>query len=152
MMETKTELLEIYKLHVEMADRASNRRLQINRFYIVLLSGLLTLSSLLVQKDIFTKYSEIVLIPLSVLGIMLCVVWCTNIRSYEQLNSGKFKVIQDLEKQLSYAFYTKEWDLLEEGKQSKTYFPLTKIEEFLPLLMTLPYILLLAFYTLQLKN
>jgi len=144
-METKQELLEIYKLHVEMADRVSNRRLQTNRFYIALSSGLLALLSVIISKDIFIGYGKAILISAAVLGILLCVAWVINIHSYKQLNSGKFDAILDLEQKLSYAFYTKEWELLKKGQEAKTYFQLTDVEKFIPLLMMLPYILLLIF-------
>lgn len=142
-METPQELLEIYKLHVEMADRVSNRRLQTNCFYFVLVSGLLTLSSFIISKNIFVGYGKAMLIAVAVLGILLCVVWVINIHSYKQLNSGKFQVIHDLEQKLSYAFYTKEWAGLKKGEEAKAYFQLTKAETFVPLLMMLPYLFLL---------
>ena len=40
MDEDKTELLEIYKLHAELADRVSQRREGANRLYVSLLTGL----------------------------------------------------------------------------------------------------------------
>ena len=76
---------------------------------------------------------------------MLCIIWFLNLHSYKQLNSGKFRVILDLERKLSYAFYEKEWNFLEEGKKVKTYFKLTAVEKFVPFFMMVPYILLLVF-------
>ena len=144
-METNQELLEIYKIHVEMADRISQRRLQTSRFYIALLSGLFALISLVLNKEIFIRDSRVVLILASLLGIVLCIVWWINLHSYKQLNDVKFQVIHELEKQLTYSFYKKEWDLLEEGKQMRSYFQLTKVEKFVPFLMMILYILLLVF-------
>lgn len=145
-METKQELLEIYKLHVEMADRVSQRRLQTNRFYIALLSGLLALLSVMVNdKGLLEEFTNSLFIIVSILGIVLSIVWMINIHSYKQLNTGKFKAIHDLEDRLSYQFYTKEWELLKKGKSAKSYFQLTNIEKFVPLIMLIPYLLLLLY-------
>ncbi len=101
-METQQELLEIYKLHVEMADRVSQRRLQTNRFYIALLSGLFAFVTLLFNKDLLVWHGKIILLVFSILGMILCLIWLINIHSYKQLNSGKFKAIHGLEQQLRY--------------------------------------------------
>ena len=47
--------LEIYKLHAEMADRVTQRRLQTNRFYISLLTGLIALLSLRNFSELFWR-------------------------------------------------------------------------------------------------
>ena len=39
-MDEKQELLEIYKLHAQLADNVSNRRATANHFYLLVLSGL----------------------------------------------------------------------------------------------------------------
>ncbi len=143
-MESNKELLEIYKLHVEMADRISQRRLQTNRFYIALLSGVFVVLSFFINKTIVLEYGYMVFISASILGIILCFIWLINIHSYKQLNSGKFEVIHDLEKRLQYSFYAKEWDALKHGKSTKSYLQLTKVEKLVPCFMMIPYVLLLC--------
>jgi hypothetical protein len=102
-------LLEQYKLYVEMADRISNRRGQTNRFYISLLSGLLALLSIVVGSHIFSDFQSVVFIVVAILGLALCILWNINIRSHRQLNSGKFKVIHEMEQHLPFPCYDKEW-------------------------------------------
>src|SRR5205085_3228106 len=133
-------LIEQYKLYVEMADRISARRSETNKFYISLLTALLAALLLVVEKNIFTNFQGFVFAAVAILGIALCVVWVLNIRSYGQLNSGKFKVIHDMEKHLPYACFDREWDFLGRGTDKKTYFPLTLIERYVPYLVALPYL------------
>jgi len=139
-------LLEQYKLYVEMADRISERRMQTNKFYISLLSGLLALLSILVSMDKFFNQTVIFII-VSLLGIALCILWHINIRSYRQLNSGKFKVIHEMEQYLPFPCYDKEWELLGEGKEKSKYLQLTRVEKYIPLILSIPYIFLFL-YTL----
>ena len=137
-------LLEQYKLYVEMADRISERRMQTNKFYISLLSGLLALLSILVSVGKFINQALIFVI-VSLLGIALCILWHINIRSYRQLNSGKFKVIHEIEQYLPFPCYDKEWELLGEGKETSKYLQLTRVEKYIPLILAIPYIFLFLY-------
>jgi len=137
-------LLEQYKLYVEMADNVSARRSQTNTFYITVLSGLLAVLSLAIE-NIPSEMQNTAFLAVAVLGLVLCIIWYINIRSYRQLNSGKFKVIHEMEGQLPYPCYDREWDILGRGKDSKGYFQLTRVEQFVPGLLAIPYVLLLVF-------
>lgn len=141
----REHLLEQYKLYVEMADRISNRRAQTNRFYISLLSGLIALFSIVIGRNIFSDFQMIVFIVGSVLGLALCALWNINIRSYRQLNSGKFKVIHEMEQHLPFPCYDREWKILGEGKENKKYLQLTRVEQYVPFILAIPYILLLVY-------
>jgi hypothetical protein len=147
MTEEKEEIMEIYKLHVEMADRVSQRRGQTNKFYISLLSALLAIISFYITSTVLVNYRNIFILIFGILGILLCILWALNINSYKQLNTGKFKVLNEIEGKLVYQFYKREWELLGEGKDKVKYFELTKIEKFAPLLLSIPF-LMLIFYIL----
>lgn len=144
-----SHLLEQYKICVEMADRVSVRRGQANTFYISLLSALLTLPSLLTDKNLFSGSSSILLFFTSILGLALCFTWYINIQSYKQLNSLKFKVINEMEQHLPFPCYSREWEILKakERDGKKQYTRLTAIEKFVPLIFAVPYLGLLL-YTL----
>jgi len=132
-------LLEQYKLYVEMADKISERRMQTNKFYISLLSGLLALLSILVSVG---KLNQTLIFALvSILGIALCVLWYINIRSYRCLNSGKFKVIHEIEQELPFRCYDREWEILGRGKKVKKYLQLTRVEQYVPFILAIPYLL-----------
>jgi hypothetical protein len=111
-------LLEQYKLYVDLSDRTSARRNQMNSFYTSLLSGLLALITLITNKDIIafknTKFQAAAFLAVAALGMLLCIVWYLSIRSYKDLNSGKFKVIHELEQQLPFAWsYSQMWCMAE---------------------------------------
>ena len=66
-------------------------------------------------------------------GLLLAVSWIVVIASYRQLNSGKFKALHELEKQLPYSFYATEWKHLGGGTNWSKYVRLTVVEIFVPL-------------------
>jgi len=138
-------LIEQYKLYVEMADRVSARRAQTNRFYISLLSVLLALLSIVVTREVFNGILSVIFVAVGILGIALCFLWYVNIRAYRQLNSGKFKVIHEMEQRLPFPAYEREWEILGKGKESKKYLKLTRIEQYVPFALAIPYLLLLAY-------
>lgn len=145
-MEDQFPALEQYKLYVEMADRVSARRAETNKFYISLISALLAFLIFVVSREIIKEYIDIIIIAFSLLGLILNASWFVNIRSYRQLNSGKFKVIHEMENQLPFPCYTKEWEILGHGKDSKQYRKLTKVELFIPFILAIPYVVLLIYY------
>jgi hypothetical protein len=126
-----THYIEQYKLYVEMADRISERRQSANSFFlsvntaIVALIGYVQLGQTLSSKQSFYFL-------VSIAGMLLCYTWYRLIRSYKDLNSGKFKVIHALEQRLPVAPYDAEWESLERGKNSKLYLPFTRVEMIVP--------------------
>ena len=127
------ELLEVYKLQSELADRVSQRREGANRLYAGLLTGLTTaIGALLRFGD--DGQGESGLIVGCVLGIALSISWWIVIRSYRQLNTGKFAALHELEDQLAYPFFKREWDLLSKGKDYRRYWRLSVVEVGLPLI------------------
>lgn len=127
----RNELLEIYKLHAELADRVSQRREAANQRYTSMLVGLGAFLAVLVrfgEGELPIFATRLV----GVLGLGLSVSWYVIIRSYRQLNTGKFKALYELEERLSYPFYKREWDLLGEGRDFRRYWRLTVVETSLP--------------------
>jgi len=144
--------IEQYTIYVRMADQVSARRNEANKFYISLLTALLALLSILLEGGFTSIPANITLLAVSVLGVLLCIVWMTNIRSYSQLNSGKFKVIHEMEDFLPFQCYKREWELLGKGSHSNRYLQLTRVEQVVPLIMALPYLGLLVYSILALIN
>lgn len=126
-------LLEQYKIFVEMADRVSQRRDQSNRFYVTFVTAIAGL--LMVLARFGTSVNGIwpvVFLISGLLGMALSFIWFLNIKSYRTLNSAKFDIINDLEQQLPYAGYSKEWELLRPATGSPKYLQLTRIEQLVP--------------------
>lgn len=142
-------LLEQYKIYIEMMDRTTSRRNQMNSFYISLLSGILALITISTNKDVAlfqnTKFQSITLLAVAILGIILCLTWYNNIQSYKQLNSAKFKIISEIEKQLPFSLYDREWDLLKNDTKYQGYLTQTNVEKTVPLILIIPYIGLLLY-------
>ena len=126
------ELLEIYRLHAELADRVSQRREGANRLYVGLLVALVVFLAALLRLTPGSLRGDTIVIAACVTGAALSASWWLVIRSYRQLNTGKLKALQELEQRLAYAFFAREWELLGEGKDRVRYWPLTKAEAVLP--------------------
>lgn len=133
------QLLEIYKLHAELADRVSHRREGANRLYVSLLVGLAVFSAALLRFGIGDAPVQPVLLAIGFIGVSLSISWFIVINSYRQLNDAKFDVLGKLEKKLDFQFFTLEWDPEETGGKSNRYFKLTVVEQ------SLPFIFLLSF-------
>jgi len=146
----QSHLLEQYKLYVEMADRISARRVQMNSFYISLISGLLALFSIFGNKKIFSNFQDgrlqnIVVLLIGLVGITLCFVWYSNIRSYRQINSVKFKVIHEIEKHMPFPAYEREWEILKKDKEYKRYIEQTVVEKYIPFILAIPYLIIIIY-------
>ena len=126
-MDEKQELIEIYKLHAILADSVSRQRGTTNRFYLLLMSGLFVLFPALLRFQNGVPLGGLT-IGFGLLGMLLAVAWYIHIRSYRQLNSGKFKPLHELEEKLAYPFFKREWELLEEGENPNKYWRLTVVE------------------------
>lgn len=92
---------DIYSLAVEMADRISARRLVANSFFATINTGLI---ALLGTND-FPWY-------VAAAGIVLSMVWWALLKSYRDLNSAKFQVINPMEERLPARIFSDEWQLL----------------------------------------
>lgn len=135
-------LLDQYKIYVELADRVTERRHKTNQFYSSLFSISITLISVGVTKGVI---SISLLFVISVFGILLCICWYHNIKSYKQLNDGKFKVIHEMEEHLPFDCFKKEWDHLDQGSNANKYLKLTKIEQYVPFIFFILF-LVIMFY------
>lgn len=140
----KTDLLEIYRLHAELADKVSQRREGANRLYVSLISGLILFATGLLQFNATHDSMKVALVSVSILGLLLSGSWYIVIRSYRQLNTGKFKALHELEGKLAYPFFQREWDLLGEGRDHR-YWKLTVVETFLPLIFGVLFCVLLVY-------
>lgn len=135
----RTELLEIYKLHAELADRVSQRREGANRLYVSVLAGMVTFLAVSIRFGVGDLPADVMLRSAGVFGALLSFSWFVVLRSYRQLNSGKFQALRDLETKLAYPFFTTEWDLLR-----NRYWKLTVVETGLPCIFCALFVALTA--------
>ena len=142
-LESQEILLEQYKLYVEMADRVSQRRQSANNYCLSVNTFLLSFLAYLTSIKVYSA----VMVVISIAGVLHSMIWFSLIKSYKNLNSGKFKVIIEMEKLLaSYHPYDREWDLLGRGENKKLYSLLTYIESNIPLLFSSLYIFFIIFH------
>lgn len=127
----KEHLFEQYKLYVESVEKTSDRRQHANNYFITINTALISLIGLSFQIKFFENLVGIKSV-LALLGIIICIVFWFLIRSYKQLNTGKFAVIHEIEKHLPLALYKYEWEILGEGKDDKKYYPFSHVELLIP--------------------
>ncbi len=143
----KEHILDIYKIYVEMADRVSSRRQSANSFFLSINTAVVAFMSYAqFGKMLSGEVSKYIWI-LGIIAMALSYVWYRLIRSYKDLNSGKFKVIHEIEKLLPISPYDTEWTVLGRGKNRKLYLQFTKIEMLIPwifFLLNTVFVLLLA--------
>ena len=121
-------VLEQWKTCVEMANSNTEKRNNANSLFITLNAALFAVITFAWDyKSIF----------LSVIGIVVCVLWLNSIRSYKQLSSVKYHIVNEIEKKLPLAPFTHEWEKL---RLEYNYVGLTKIEKVLPWLFLVLYI------------
>jgi hypothetical protein len=131
-------LLDQYKLYVEMADRISARRGLANTFFLTLNTLVFTLFGVFWEKRPGLS-PWLLALPLAA-AVGQCVGWFFIVRSYRQLNSAKYKVIGALEQRLPASpYWNAEWKALREGKDWRVYWPLTHIEQWIPVLFAVVY-------------
>ncbi len=128
----KSHILEMYKLYVEMADRISSRRQTANSFFLTINSAIIGFVGYIKISEI-NEYNWII----EVAGIFLCYVWYRLVSSCKDLNSGKFKVIHEIEKELPLSPYDAEWEAIGRGKNPNLYLPFTNLELKTPLIFGL---------------
>jgi len=137
----KDHYLEQYKLYVESIEKISDRRQQANNYFITINTAFISLIGLTNQFDLFSNALWIESI-LSLVGIMICIVFWYLIRSYKQINTGKFEVIHLIEQSLPLAIYEYEWEVLGKGEDEDKYYPFSHIELVIPWLFGSIYLIL----------
>jgi len=71
-----------------------------------------------------------------------CAAWFYIVRSYRQLNGAKYRVVGAFEERLPASPYWKaEWAELGEGRDRSKYWPLTHVEQVVPIIFGATYVL-----------
>jgi hypothetical protein len=112
----RSAILEQYKLCVETADRVSIRGGLTNTFFLTLNTLVFTVFAVL-WKDRPSGLPPPVLVLLLIATLVQCGAWWFLVRSYRQLNSGKYKVVGLLEERLPASpYWSAEWTALGKGE------------------------------------
>jgi hypothetical protein len=133
-------VMEQWKLYVEMADRVSNRRGLTNTFFLTLNTAIFTVIGVVGNARPGVS-SWLLVFPL-VIVLGECTAWWWLVRSYRQLNTAKFKVVGALEERLPASpYWHAEWAALGQGGDWHKYLPLTHLEQWIPVLFSLVYVI-----------
>lgn len=145
-----SQVLDIYKLAVEMADRVSARRAVANAFFLTVNTSLIAVVGLsTAQPEHLLPF-----VAVCVAGIAVSACWLLLLRVYRRLNAAKFAVINQIEADhLPIKPYTQEWsELMPEDadgtrlrdRLGKMFRELGDIERIVPLVFGALYIVLLV--------
>lgn len=143
------QILDIYKLAVEMADRVSARRAVANAFFLTVNTTLVAVVGLsTTQPDSALRFTAVCLA-----GVAVSACWWLLLRVYRRLNSAKFAVINQIEAEhLPVKPYTDEWAELMPDDEATTrrarlgmnFRELGGVERIVPIVFGLLYIVLLV--------
>jgi len=134
-------LLQQYLLYVQMADKVSERRSLANTFFLTANTAILsTLGIVTAVSPANSVESGFLAFLAAITPVLLCYSWYRMVRSYQQLSTGKFSVIHEIEAKLPLAPYRAEWNALGEGKDPAKYKPLTDVEKWVPLIFAMLYV------------
>lgn len=124
-------LLEMYKLYVETTDKVSDRRQNANSFFLAINTALVAMLAITWPKP-GGRLTLAWFVVVALAGAILSYSWYRALRSYKDLNEGRFKVIHAIEDMLPVRPYAAEWTALGRGEDKKLYLPFSKIERKVP--------------------
>jgi len=133
----EAHLFEQYKHYVESAEKISERRVSANNYLLTVNAFLVTLYGLAAASKLNIYWT--ILVPVA--GLLVSLTWYRIITSYRDLNTVKFKVIHELEQHMPASLYAYEWKKAQEGR-GKAYHPLSHLEQWIPIVFTVLYLLL----------
>lgn len=106
--------LEQYKIMVGSTEKVTEQRLKVNNLFFTITSSILSLAFIIGKTFEFSITGTIGMILLTGLGFLVSFLWEKLINSYGKLNTGKFKVIDKIEKQLRTNMFEDEWHILKD--------------------------------------
>ena len=144
----QTQVLDLYKLCVEMADRVSARRTSANSFFLTLHTTLLGVFSFFGGAALVgggKSPGGLFFLVIAIAGPLLSAAWWLLLKSYRDLNAAKFEVISSMERDFAVQPYSDEWQLLQQDRVKgwrKRYAEQGVVERLVPGVFAILYILL----------
>ncbi len=98
-------MFELYKIMVTSSEALVGRRQGVNTFFLTINGALLTAAGLVLSNGNDTRVQAGGLLVLTITGGILAGAWRSLLLSFGQLNTGKFAVINRIERLLPVAIY-----------------------------------------------
>lgn len=117
--------IEQYKIMVSSTEKVTDARMKVNNLFFTITSSILSVAFVLGKTYSFIPLSVLAMLVLTSLALLTTYFWEKLVNSYGKLNTGKFKVIDRIEKELRTNMFEEEWRILTEEIK---YEPNTKTE------------------------
>ena len=120
--EDRQLLLEQYKIMVGSTEKVTDQRMRVNNLFFTVTSSILSISLVVGKAFEFSVVGAIGMLALAFMAFVVTFLWEKLVRSYGKLNTGKFKVIDQIEKRLRTNMFENEWNILQQdvGYKSNT--------------------------------
>lgn len=138
-------LFEQYKIYIQSIENISERRQSANNYFIAINTALISALGISFNGE-FNSKIMIFRLAVSFIGMAVSAIFWYLINSYKQINTGKFKVLHEIEERLPLSLYKYEWEVLDHGKNKKTYYPFSHIELLLPWVLGIAFLALTIFF------
>lgn len=105
-------LVEQYKIMVGSAEKVTEQRLKVNNLFFTVTTSILSLSFVLGKELDFSILGALGMLVMTAMGYFVTKSWEKLINSYGKLNTGKFILIDEIEKELKTNIFQREWSIL----------------------------------------
>lgn len=106
--------LEQYKIMVSSTEKVTDQRLKVNNLFFTVTSSILSIGFILAKAFEFSTVGVVGMLFMTIMAFIVSFFWAKLINSYGTLNTGKFTVIDKIEKQLRSNMFEDEWQILKE--------------------------------------
>lgn len=139
--ESLVALSSQYKAGISMLAQTNVRRTATARFFITLVSGLFGLLTIISRPGVDASTQLSTTDFVAGFSILLSCIWFISIRSLRHTAAIQRSLLCEMEEQLPYAFITRQEERI---AQEQAWLNPGKIEQYVPLVMMFPALLLLA--------
>lgn len=110
----RSEILEIYKLHANIANSMKQGRETTRRLFFGLVAGLFAFLANALKENVTPDQFKFVLATGAGAGAIFCIFWFSYMRYYNWSYEAKRRSLLELDKQLAYPFLKREAEYLAE--------------------------------------
>lgn len=103
--------IEIYKVMVDSTERGIDRRHALNRFYFSVIVAIFVSISFVLRSPDHGLPTGLMVSAALVLGFLNSVLWLSMIFAARRLSASKYDVLNELERELDFAPFTREWQI-----------------------------------------